>query len=362
MIANVGRIGALLPSASIHYPMRRLVLLLVVIHFLGSTGALRAQVPALATPAPRIQLVPVDGSVKLEVVDWGGSGPPLVLLAALGTDAHEFDSFAPKLTDRCHVYGVTRRGFGASSKPNDGYSNERLGQDILAVLDSLKIDRALFAGHSMSGMELSWLGTHHPERVLGLIYIEAAYGYAFYSEASHDPTNLILDALELQRKLPQLPPGGGRPDQQRLTSELLTMTMKLEGELREHAEQIKGFPDPEMDPAHPPNPPVWLTGIYQGLEKYTKIDVPALAIFAVPHALDNLGDPQQFAKDPKAAAAAEAADTLRCGSQADAFQKGAPQGQVVRSAHANHFILDSNGAEVLALVRSFIDGVAKETR
>ncbi len=39
-----------------------------------------------------VQLVTVEKDVKLEVLDWGGTGRALVLLAELGDDAHEFDS------------------------------------------------------------------------------------------------------------------------------------------------------------------------------------------------------------------------------------------------------------------------------
>lgn len=47
-----------------------------------------------------IQFISVDKDVRLEVLDWGGSGLPPVLLAGLGNNAHIFDSFAPKLTHR----------------------------------------------------------------------------------------------------------------------------------------------------------------------------------------------------------------------------------------------------------------------
>src|SRR5579862_5381216 len=85
-------------------------------------------------PSPHsVQFVTVDDNVKLEVLDWGGSGRPLVLLAGLGSSAHTFDQFALKLTPSYHVYGITRRGFGASSAPvpeNDNYSADRLGDDV----------------------------------------------------------------------------------------------------------------------------------------------------------------------------------------------------------------------------------------
>ena len=65
-----------------------------------------------------VRFIAVDDNVKLEVLDWGGSGRSLVLLAGLGNTAHVFDKFAPKLTGAYHVYGITRRGFGASSAPS----------------------------------------------------------------------------------------------------------------------------------------------------------------------------------------------------------------------------------------------------
>ena len=69
-------------------------------------------------PSPHTtRFVKEDRGVRLEVLDWGGADRPLVLLAGGGNTARVFDNFAPKLTDHHHVYGITRRGFGAS-----GYS------------------------------------------------------------------------------------------------------------------------------------------------------------------------------------------------------------------------------------------------
>jgi pimeloyl-ACP methyl ester carboxylesterase len=81
-----------------------------------------------------VQFVTVDEGVRLEVLDWGGAGRPIVLLAGLGNTAHVFDDFAPKLASGYHVYGITRRGFGASSVLAAGYDAYRLGDDVIAVL------------------------------------------------------------------------------------------------------------------------------------------------------------------------------------------------------------------------------------
>ena len=129
----------------------------------------------------KVRFVTVGHDVSLEVLDWGGKGRPMVLLTGMGNSAHVYDQFAPKLVaDSYHVLAITRRGFGASSAPADGYSADRLGDDVLEVLDA-QISRPIVAGHSIAGEELSSIGTRHPEKVAALIYLDAGYGYALYS-------------------------------------------------------------------------------------------------------------------------------------------------------------------------------------
>ena len=82
-------------------------------------------------------------------------------------------SSRPKLTDCCRVYAITRRGFGASSRPKTGYDDQRLADDVLEVLNQLKLVKPVLAGHSMAGGELTTLGNQHSERLAGLAYIEA---------------------------------------------------------------------------------------------------------------------------------------------------------------------------------------------
>src|ERR1700722_18070096 len=112
-----------------------------------------------------VQFVTVDRDVKLEVLDWGGTGRPLIFLAGNGDTAHSFDGFAPKFTSKNHVYGITRRGFGASSRPapaNGNYSADHLGDDVLAVMRALGIERPVLVGHSLGGEEISSIGRRFP--------------------------------------------------------------------------------------------------------------------------------------------------------------------------------------------------------
>lgn len=68
-------------------------------------------------PSPhQIRFVTAEPGVEIETLDWGGTGRPLILVAGAGGTAHAFDDFALLLTPHFHVYGVTRRGYGDSSR------------------------------------------------------------------------------------------------------------------------------------------------------------------------------------------------------------------------------------------------------
>ncbi len=125
---------------------------------------------------PRTFQVTTAPGVLLEVIDWGGSGRPLVFLPGGGLSAHEFDEFAPPLADEYRVLGISRRGSGASSDvPPD--SLDELVDDIVAVLDSLDLQSAVLVGHSFAGVEMALFGEKHPGRCAGLVYLDAAYDY-----------------------------------------------------------------------------------------------------------------------------------------------------------------------------------------
>jgi hypothetical protein len=128
---------------------------------------LHSQQPAdWKDPSPHVRrFVTVSDNVRLEVLDWGGSGRPLVLLPGGGDTAHVFDEFAAKLTADVHVYGITRRGFGESGFAPPTSGSDTYGDDVLAVLDALKLERPVLVGHSIGGQELSSVATRFPSRV-----------------------------------------------------------------------------------------------------------------------------------------------------------------------------------------------------
>src|ERR1700733_623234 len=297
-----------------------------------------------------VQFVTVEPGVKLEVLNWGGTGRPLVFLAGLGNTAHVFDNFAPKFIGKYHVYGITRRGFGDSSAPTpnrQNYSSDRLGDDVLAVIDALNLQKPVLAGHSIAGEELVSIGTRHPEKVSGLIYLDAGFPYAFYDRVHGDPQ---LDMLDTRNKIEQLLPFDPSGQKQPIEA-LLASLPQLEKDLQNELKRMQAVPPPTTKfPPPPSTSPAF--AIFNGLHKYTEIKAPCLAIFAVPH------DPNSndiLPTDPAHHAAAVAADLERTTNLSNAFAAGVPSAQVIRLPNANHYVFNSNEAEVLRAMNDFLD-------
>ena len=297
--------------------------------------------------------VEVEPSVQLEVLDWGGNGSPVILIPGLGMTAHSFDAFAEKLSSTHHVYGITRRGIGKSSAPAPvatNYTAARLGADVVAVMAHLKVPKATLIGHSFGGEELSAVGTAHPELVSGLIYLDAAYGYAFY-----DPRigNLEIDVRDVREGLAYIDPGKLPLDKRDQLRQLLSQLPRLTKDLQALLEQMNDNPPPS-DPSKFSPPPPQLAAMLNGQQKFTKMTVPVLAIFAYRHQLpseDMLQDEQQR----KAAGRA----TVFTEEHVETLKAVVPSARIVRMPNADHFVFKSNEQEVLREVNEFIDSLPR---
>ncbi|MFD4838112.1 3-oxoadipate enol-lactonase [Achromobacter sp. NPDC058515] len=102
-------------------------------------------------------------------LDGDAGLPVLVLSNSIGTTLHMWDDQVPALSRAFRVLRYDTRGHGASGVPPGAYSLDRLGRDIIELLDGLDIARAHFLGLSLGGMVGQWLGVHAPERIDRLI-------------------------------------------------------------------------------------------------------------------------------------------------------------------------------------------------
>jgi pimeloyl-ACP methyl ester carboxylesterase len=285
-------------------------------------------------------MVTVEQGVQLEVLDWGGSGRPLIFLAGAGDTAHRFDGFAPQFTVHHHVYSITRRGSGISSHPapaNGNYSADHLGNDVLAVMKALHIERPVLVGHSIAGEELSSIGSRFPEMVAGLIYLDAATDFAFY-----DPAHplLVVEMNDLKRRINEIEAGG--VDEQKKLLDLETAVAKFQTVLHQNNLEIANMPP------LPPRDPIG-AALNFGMQKYTSIPVPVLAIYACPHNWDRLPD------DPSGRKAALIRDDkARCSEWADNFRRGVPSARIVMIPNADHYVYLSNEVQVVAEMKAFL--------
>jgi non-heme chloroperoxidase len=302
-----------------------------------------AEEPEWRDPSPhRVLSVGAAPSVNLEVLDWGGSGPAIVLLAGLGNTAHIFDDFAPKLAQTYHVYGITRRGYGASSSPPSGYTTERLALDDLAVIDSLNIQSPILVGHSIAGEEMTFLGAHFPARFAGLVYLEAAYDHRTASLAKWN--TLAARAL---------PPPPGQEDQESYSA-LGSWYVRAMGIHPPEADLRANSVPSTFSPIGTPRTPRSVgEAIHSGVTKpnYAGIRIPALAIYAVPRSEK---DVPGFGTAPESAVV----DLFQIMKEQErvnsaAFRSGITDGKVVEIAGAKHFVFLSNEADVLRAIRAF---------
>jgi len=116
--------------------------------------------------------------VKLQYLDWGGSGQPLILIHGVGDSPYIFEDLAAALRSNFRIIAYARRGHGKSETSDSDYSNSRLVSDLKLLLDSLEIDKASLLGWSFGGNEITEFAAQFPDRTNKLIYLEAGYDLA----------------------------------------------------------------------------------------------------------------------------------------------------------------------------------------
>jgi 3-oxoadipate enol-lactonase len=120
------------------------------------------------------QITTDDGVVIHYRLDGPEDAPVLVLSNSLGTSLSMWDPQMPALQQRFRVLRYDTRGHGRSGLSPAPYQVDRLGRDVIALLDALDIPQAMFCGLSMGGMTGMWLGVHAPQRFSKLVLCNTA--------------------------------------------------------------------------------------------------------------------------------------------------------------------------------------------
>ncbi|MDO6388605.1 3-oxoadipate enol-lactonase [Pontibacter sp. BT731] len=103
-----------------------------------------------------------------------GHDDTIVFSNSLGTDLSMWDNVAQCLRKHLNILRYDTRGHGQSTISSDTVSISELGQDVIALLDHLKLGKVYFCGLSMGGLIGQWLGIHHPEHFKKIIIANTA--------------------------------------------------------------------------------------------------------------------------------------------------------------------------------------------
>jgi pimeloyl-ACP methyl ester carboxylesterase len=280
--------------------------------------------------------------VRLHYLDYGGTGPVIVLLAGLGNTAHAWDDFAPRLTDRFRVIALTRRGFGESTHPSSGYDTPRLVEDIRTALDKLHLGRVILVGHSIAGEEMTRFAGTYPDRVVKLVYLDAAYDRIAADDMLSEVFPVPLEVA---------------PRPEPTAADTATPEAYVS-----FVHRTRGVDIPEADIRERYRYDGWneeITPAYQAITAehpdYKKVRAPALAIYAVTDTITQL-EPWQRADREHAATLQEiirgTESVLR--KLRTQFRTEVPHGFVSEIHGGHHWIFVSHRDEVLASVRRFL--------
>ncbi len=321
------------------------------------------------TSHPAQQFVTVAPDVRLEVLDWGGSGRDLVLLAGGGNTAH--------------VYGITRRGAGQSSAPSSGYTAKQYGDDVLAVLDRLHLLKPVLVGHSIAGEEMSSVSEHHPGRVSALIYLDAGGPFALYNPEHGD---IDLDRAELQQDLSKL---ADDPYDDALIAKTLTDEARYRRNLQDLRDEVEGAVAPAPTKADLSSIAAfqkYFAGYYGGTipeeeirqhyqimadgsvgnrlthpgkarakefeyERFSALKTRALVIIPYPNTLNS-----GVTQDPAKLAAYKAQEASRKQGQLVIWRKQ-PNVEVVVVPNVTHYIFLSDENEIISLISRFVESL-----
>ncbi len=116
-----------------------------------------------------------DDGVRLAYRIDGMAGiPPLLFINSLGTDLQMWEPQAARFRHDFQVIRCDTRGHGHSDAPPGPYTIERLGRDVLTLLDQLSIEQAHICGLSLGGLTALWLAVYHGERLRSAIFANTA--------------------------------------------------------------------------------------------------------------------------------------------------------------------------------------------
>jgi pimeloyl-ACP methyl ester carboxylesterase len=147
---------------------------------------------------PTTGYAPVNGLKMYYEIHGGRSGEPLVLLhGSFMTITNNWTGWIGEFSKSRKVIAVEMQGHGRTADINRDFSYENLADDIAAMLDYLKIERADLLGYSMGGGVAMQVVIRHPAKVRKVVSVSAVFRHdGWVKEALDAFPKLTADALK----------------------------------------------------------------------------------------------------------------------------------------------------------------------
>jgi len=289
--------------------------------------------------------------IRLHYLDWGGTGPALILIHGFYDNPHKYDDLASAFTDRFRVVAYARRGHGQSDA-NGPYDTATLTEDLSGLMDGLGIAKAHLAGWSMGGNEITAMAGTHPERVDRIVYLEGAYDWS-------DPASVAgFNALPLDKTLP----ASATTSLDTFRAYLWTVLFPGVNDASRFEAYIRDLvviqPDGTVQQRMSDSlAQAMFATLVTDRREYTKVRSPALAIYAETYFDVRNGDSAQIAKilawEQKHMAPFRAASIER-------VRRELPNVEIVNIPGTHNDFVFTSREQVVAAMRRFLSGSAPE--
>ncbi len=143
------------------------------------------------------QFSSLKNGVAMEYAERGSGDNVIIFLHGYVDSWFVWSDVMSLMPDDYHIYAVSHRGHGDTSKPDEGYEMSDFAKDLLDFMDQQGIAKADIAGHSMGGVIAQRFVLDYPDRVRRLILVDTGAnlkgnaviveGFGPYVDTLHDP-------------------------------------------------------------------------------------------------------------------------------------------------------------------------------
>jgi len=213
--------------------------------------------------------------IQMGYDDIGDEGPPIVLIHGFGLDREIWKEMAKVYLSPHRIIMPDVRGHGESEAPQGAYPMTLLAEDVLKLLDFLKIEKAAICGHSMGGYITLAFADRYPERLSGIGLIT--------TRAESDSAEKRADRYQMVDKV--------KEDGAIVLAESLAPKLTKDNTIKEEVHNVLSSTDPKG-----------IVGVLQGMaerpdrrELLSKIRVPALVVAGDQDQIIEVEDARQMA-------------------------------------------------------------------